>query len=186
MNLNRKTIKYLFGANSIVSIIIYLIIFYFLFEYAIFPLIYTYTDISYISSVVSTSMSHNSQTINYTFYSWLSEHGFNLTYVSKWPFINGISVGSLVIAYKVPPSQIKVGDIIIYNADIDGTSEEIIHRVINETVINGTYYYTTKGDANPEPLYFEYNIPYKDVIGKVETVIPYLGYPRYILYKLGL
>ena len=187
MNLNkREIIRYLFSGDSIISILIYLLIFYVLFEYLILPLIYTYSDISYISAVVSSSMSHNSPTINYTFYGWLQSHGFNMSEVSKWPFLNGIPVGSLVVAYKVPASEIKVGDVIISDADVYGKYEEVIHRVINETVINGSFYYTTKGDANPSPLPFEYNIPYNHVIGVVNTVIPYLGYPRYLLYRIGL
>ncbi len=184
--LSRKIIRQLFYGDSVISIIFYIILLYFIFSYIFFPAVYAFTDVGYISAVVSSSMSHSSPTINYTYNHWLSSHGFTENQTSGWPFSDGIGVGSIAVAYKVPPQQIKIGDVIIYKADVDGTYEEVIHRVINETEINGTFYYTTKGDANPAPLPFEHNIPYSKVLGEVKTVIPYLGYPRYILYKLGI
>ncbi|MDD1775799.1 MAG: hypothetical protein LUP94_00425, partial [Candidatus Methanomethylicus sp.] len=55
------------------------------------------------------------------------------------------------------------------------------HRVIEKTVINGTYYFLTKGDANRFP---DQNpnipstwVPEYRIVGKVVYFIPYLGYP---------
>ncbi|MCL5009474.1 MAG: signal peptidase I [Candidatus Parvarchaeota archaeon] len=172
------------GKNYL-SIALYIVVFYLVFVYVALPAVYAFTPISYLSAVVSGSMSHDVSTIQLTYYNWLYQHGFNSSTISKWPFQNGISIGSFVIAYKASPSQIKVGDVIIYKVNYEGIKEDVIHRVINETEINGTYYYTTKGDANPVSYPFEIDIPYSSVIGKVGTVIPYLGYPRYALYVLG-
>lgn len=171
------------GKNSL-SIVLYIVIFYLVAEYAILPSVYAFTPVSYVSAVVSGSMIHDPATIQLTYYDWLSQHGFNMSEVSKWPFSGGINIGSFVIADKAAPSQIAVGDVIIYRIDYEGVREDVIHRVINETVINGTHYYTTKGDANPVSYPFEINVPYSSVVGKVQTIIPYLGYPRYALYVL--
>ncbi len=93
---------------------------------------------------------------------------------SMWPTLRQ---GDLVIAYKPPPEDIHVGDIIIYK-DYRGTL--IIHRVIEVLKRGNKYYYVTKGDNNPyrDPM----DVPYELVEGKVVTInniafkIPYLGY----------
>ena len=178
-------VRKLVSGNSIYSILFYIVIFYLIFVYVALPSVYAFTPVSYISAVVSGSMVHQQPEINSTYYGWLESHGFNMSAVKTWPFPDGISIGSLAVAYKVSPSQIMVGDVIIYHINYEGLNEDVIHRVVNEPEINGTYYYTTKGDANPFSFPFEYNIPYSHVVGKVEYVIPYLGYPKYLLYSLS-
>jgi len=93
--------------------------------------------------------------------------------------------GDLVFAYKPPPDHIKVGDIIIYEG-LNG--KLVIHRVIAVKIVNGKYYYVTKGDNNELPDIYQFSgpgrigIPYDRVKGVVisfnHTVvkIPYLGY----------
>ena len=181
----KSSLLYILSADNLYSILFYLVLFYLLFVYVAIPAVYALTPVSYISSVVSSSMDHASSTIQLTYYDWLAQHGYNSSVTSKWPFQSGIPLGSLAIAYKTPPQQIKVGDVIIYDVNYLGKNEEIIHRVVSVTVVNGTYYYTTKGDANPASLPFEFNIRYGQIVGKVNTDIPYLGYPRYLLYLLG-
>ncbi len=174
-------IKQLTGGQSWISFLFYIIIVYLGVSYIFLPALYHFTSINYISAVVSGSMDHSAPDIQYTYNFWLQQRGFNYT---SWPYPNGVSIGSLVIAYKTPASQINIGDVIVYDIKYQGITEEVIHRVINRTEINGTYYFTTKGDANPASLPFEINIPYSDITGKVQTVVPYLGYPRYLLYLL--
>jgi signal peptidase I len=182
---HKPFIKSIFSGNTYYSIIFYIVLFYLLFVFVALPAVYAFSPISYISAVVSSSMDHSSSTIQLTYNDWLVQNGFNSSVTNAWPFSNGISLGSLVIVYKVNANQIKIGDVIVYNANYQGTTEQIIHRVINETEINGTYYYTTKGDANPVSLPFEINVPYSSVIGEAGYSIPYLGYPKYILYTIG-
>ncbi|OYT37669.1 MAG: signal peptidase I [Desulfurococcales archaeon ex4484_58] len=93
--------------------------------------------------------------------------------------------GDLVFAYKPKPEDIHVGDIIIYKG-LRGNL--VIHRVIKIRVINGKYYYVTKGDNNLLPDYLEFTgpdkagIPYDRVEGLVISInnstlkIPYIGY----------
>jgi signal peptidase I len=181
----RSFILKLVGGDSVYSIIFYLVVFYIAFVYILLPSVYAFTPVSYISAVVSGSMVHQEPQINSTYYGWLKVHGFNMSTVNSWPFFNGIPVGSIAVAYKALPSQIRVGDVIIYHINYEGLNEDVIHRVVNETEINGTYYYTTKGDANPFSLPFEYNVPYSHLVGKVEYVIPYLGYPKYVMYSIS-
>jgi len=84
-----------------------------------------------------------------------------------------LQVGDLVIIQGVPASQIKVGDIIVFNQP-DQTINTI-HRVAAiETLANGTIEFRTKGDANPteDPQW----TPEQNVKGRVLYRIPYIGY----------
>lgn len=83
-----------------------------------------------------------------------------------------LEVGDLVIVQGVPASEIKEGDIIVFNKP--GEKSHTIHRVIAiETLANGTIRFKTKGDANPteDPW-----IPEQNVKGRVLQRIPYIGY----------
>ena len=182
---SKSFVRKLVSGDNVYSVVFYIVVFYVIFVYVALPSVYAFTPVSYISAVVSGSMVHQEPEINSNYYGWLSSHGFNMSVVKTWPFPNGINIGSLAIAYKVKPAQIKIGDVIIYHIDYEGLDEDIIHRVVNETEVNGKYYYTTKGDANPFSLPFEYNIPYSNIVGKVEYVIPYIGYPKYLLYSFS-
>jgi signal peptidase I len=109
----------------------------------------------------------------------------------KLPFNNGINVGDVVISTS--PLNAKIGDVLVINAK--ELSYPLVHRVIgldcNGTIIKNLTVYIkdypnckliTKGDNNlvkdPFVLY------YKDVAGKVSFVIPALGLPRIIVYKI--
>jgi signal peptidase len=84
-----------------------------------------------------------------------------------------LQVGDLVIIQGVPASQIKVGNIIVFNQP--GEKTNTIHRVVAiETLTNGTVEFRTKGDANPtdDPQW----TPEQNVKGRVLYRIPYLGY----------
>lgn len=84
-----------------------------------------------------------------------------------------ITPGSIVIIKPVPASQISIGDIIEFKADFaNGTM--YIHKVINITVINNTYYFETKGINNAvvDPKL----TPQQNVVGIAVFHAPYLGY----------
>ena len=83
--------------------------------------------------------------------------------------------GDIVLVEKVKPSDIHVGDIIVYRGC---GGHLIIHRVFKVCVVDGSYCYVTWGDNNPVPdlplisctTYRCGNffcIPYSRVLGKV-------------------
>lgn len=107
-----------------------------------------------------------------------------------------IPTGSLIFIQSVSPSEIAagpppLGDTIVYILPNTKISDyflfatynplPISHRVVNKTVINGTYYFLTKGDANLYPDQNPSNpstwVPEDRVVGKVVFSIPYAGYP---------
>lgn len=67
------------------------------------------------------------------------------------------------------------GDIIaFYNPEYFSPQEVIIHRAVNRTVVNGTVFFQTKGDANYLPD--NWWVPQDLVIGKVVGRVPLLGF----------
>jgi signal peptidase len=82
-----------------------------------------------------------------------------------------IMTGGIVVI-KPEPSY-AVGDVVTFGED---TKEKIptTHRIIEESVENGTTYFTTKGDANEEQD--PQKVAASEVIGKVVFTAPYAGY----------
>jgi len=98
-----------------------------------------------------------------------------LAVVSSYSMEPALHVGDLLVIVGVKPSDIKVGDIIVYKS----YKEPIVHRVINVKIVNGVYRFLTKGDANTHPDQDIRNpqswVSEHEVLGKVVIVIPYLG-----------
>ncbi len=85
-----------------------------------------------------------------------------------------INPGDLVITRPVPPSELHVGDIILYEVHLGNATYKITHRIVAiRTDKNGRYYFLTKGDNRK---YIDPWRVYPDqVIGKVIFIIPGLG-----------
>lgn len=81
----------------------------------------------------------------------------------------GIKIGDVVIIHKIDGKDAKLGDIIMFPMG----DMKVTHRVIAIKEVNGKKYFTTKGDANPDPE--RDPVPEKNVKGKVVMVIPKMG-----------
>ena len=81
-----------------------------------------------------------------------------------------IPVGSVVIVKKVNPEDVKVGDVIAFEAGESAT----MHRVVEKVVEDGSFYFRTKGDANEDPD--PWIVKPEDVRGALLLTIPYYGY----------
>ena len=77
-----------------------------------------------------------------------------------------------------PYTDVKVGDVVVYNAM--WYSEPVIHRVIDIQQINGSKYYIIKGDNNevqdPYPVSPEQIKSKVLKIGNTLVIIPKIGY----------
>jgi hypothetical protein len=99
---------------------------------------------------------------------------------SSFKFKNGFSKGDIIIIFGKKTSDIKIGDIIIFQS---AQPTPIIHRVISLNPLQ------TKGDHNPKQLIAnnnlynvdETNIKDSHAIGVAVARIPYMGW-----VKLGL
>ncbi len=73
--------------------------------------------------------------------------------------------GDIIFVVGVKPSDLQVGDVVIYRAN----DKLIVHRVIDIIIYNGKYFFKTKGDNNlvPDPGL----VPEDRVVGRVVGVL---------------
>jgi signal peptidase I len=107
------------------------------------------------------------------------------------PFDHTLHVGDLIIVQGVNPEDLNANypdsDIIVFHRP-DHQDVLIVHRIISKQEINGTLYFTTKGDGNGNdwPATPEYGIdhwigypegvPQDLVVGKVIMRVPWMGH----------
>jgi hypothetical protein len=188
----KKFFDWLINGDDPLSYIAFFIFVFVLYNFIFTPLLSFITGSKQpILVILTPSMEHTHFNLN-----WYCEW-WNLSYnqcVKKWeqlPFPNGINVGDIVISTS--PYNAKIGDVLVMHTN--QLNYPLVHRVIglncNGTIIKNTSVYLrnypncrliTKGDNNPVPDPFI--IYYKDVEGKVSFVIPALGLPRVIIYKI--
>ncbi len=75
---------------------------------------------------------------------------FRLAPVLSGSMSPAIATGSLVQAEPVPTSELEPGDILLFNAPIDG-NPLVMHRIYDRSSEDGTAVFHTKGDANDAP-----------------------------------
>ena len=81
----------------------------------------------------------------------------------------------------IKPENVQEGDIIIFDA---GGGTPIIHRVVNLTLENGEYYFSTIGDNNNGQLAVETRINENQIVGKPRAnILPYLGWIKLIFFE---
>jgi signal peptidase I len=126
------------------------------------------TDLPVVA-VISESMTHD-RTTEYVHYKYLeAEYNYTRQEIDSWPLKNGFRKGDVLVIKGVDRSQLKVGDVIVF--DIEGQKVPIVHRIVklNSEIV-------TKGDHNPviDPWKVE------RIHGRVVFVIPFLGWPKLI------
>ena len=101
--------------------------------------------------------------------------------VSSGSMVPNLNVFDVIIVQgNASFDHLKVGDIIVFNRP-DGHDRVIVHRVA-EILNNNPLVIRTKGDANPGSIPgTDFPITKQDYIGKVEYVIPQIGYVTRIL-----
>ncbi len=133
-----------------------------------------------ISVVISGSMDHK----GYDFDQWWDikeseyhNYGINKDMFELFPCTNGFSKGDLLLIKSIHPTNIKVGDVIVFQREND--SIPIVHRVVHISMYQDVLYFLTKGDYNPvADNYYSGSIQginEEHVIGKVRSVFPDIG-----------
>lgn len=125
--------------------------------------------------------------------SFYEDHNITRKEFNTYPFEDGFNKGDVIFLKGEPPSQIDVGDILIYRGD-DERSYPIIHRVIekrqteNGETENGDFVFETKGDHNPAQInnsqINEHDIRKDDIIGTGMFRVSYVGYLKIWFVKL--
>ena len=92
-----------------------------------------------------------------------------------------LSVGGVVVAKPVQPSDIGIGDIITFHSG----ETLVTHRIVEMINGQGQVSFITKGDANEEPDLSP--VAAENVVGKVVFKMPFLGYlTSFVKTRLGL
>lgn len=130
--------------------------------------------------VITSSMIHSND-INSSYYEWMRVHGYNQSQMSSWSFPEGLNLGDLVVVMKVRPQELEVGDVIVYEPSESGY--RIIHRIIFINETGGKILFTTKGDANYGVMGFEKNLTPRQVVGRAEARVPFVGIPKMVLTR---
>ena len=96
---------------------------------------------------------------------------YGILVIGSRSMTGAINKGDAIIFEKYENQNIQKGQVIIF--DYNGI--QTVHRISEIINVNGEYRYYTKGDANSNMDDF---VIEKDmIVGKVESRIPYVGYP---------
>ena len=96
---------------------------------------------------------------------------YGIIVVGSRSMTGSIDIGDAVLYKAYKGEDISVNDVVIFEKN----GVRIVHRVVDIQDFNGVVRYFTKGDANPK-VDDDY-ITKKDIVGKVQFKIKYLGYP---------
>ena len=137
--------------------------------------------------VISGSMEHNGKNHD----EWWSlkeqeykKHGIDKETFYEFSFRVGLNKGDLIVLRGKQPSEISVGDVIVFDAG-SWLNEPTIHRVVAKTETNESeYVFSTKGDNNNNQLDFEKQIKEEEILGVAFFKIPLLGYIKVILNSI--
>ena len=185
----KEVIHFLWNSNSVWSWILDIILAFLIVKFLFYPAVGLVFGTRYpIVAVVSGSMEHNGAFDNWwtkspadcgnrvcTQADFYAKYNITKEDFLKFPLHNGFNKGDLIVLRGKKPSDIKVGDIIVFNMD---KQEPIIHRVIKKFYNTNVkkYYFQTKGDHNPFSFYSELQTSQDEILGVAWFRIPYLGY----------
>lgn len=93
--------------------------------------------------------------------------GYQVYYVVSGSMNPAIPVHSVVLVQPAAPEELQPGEIVAYRSG----SSVVIHRLVENHIVEGEL--VTKGDANaePDPL----KVEYAGVLGTVTAHIPFIG-----------
>ncbi|MBI2971920.1 MAG: signal peptidase I [Candidatus Aenigmarchaeota archaeon] len=120
----------------------------------------------------------------YFFVAWLFYHGLAFALDTPMPIVSVVSNSMEPILYRgdlllvTGVDNPAVGDIVIY--EHPQARITIVHRIIGITDEG----YVLKGDHNAAPD--RAIVTKEQVLGKVWIAMPLLGYPRLLLYAVGV
>lgn len=165
------------------SFLVVLLIAFVVIKFVFFPILSFLTGTTLPLVIVeSCSMYHQANGFGNTFTSDIYEdYGLSLDDTIGWDFQNGLNKGDVI--FVIGADDIKVGDVIIFNAETQ-YRYPLIHRVISiENEI-----YSTKGDnyiTNPMQLEIEKEINENQLVGKALFRVPAIGWLKLIFFESG-
>jgi len=168
------------------------IVFFFVFiKFLFFPFLSLVTGTVLPLAIVESCSMHHKSTLFSNFENWWEKHetkynsldleqqDFEGGFLNK--FRRGFTKGDILFIVGVKPEKIKIGDVIIFEAN---QQNPIIHRIIDIKEENEELVFSTIGDNNNGQLNFEKEIGEEKIIGKaVFRVVPYIGWGKLIFFE---
>ena len=140
-----------------------------------------------LAIVESCSMYHDGNLISNNAEWWTrqdskySEFIINELDFKEFSFQNGFNKGDILFVIGANPDKLKIGDIIIFEAN---KKHPLIHRIISIEEENNEKIFSTIGDNNNGQLSVEKEISEDQLVGKaVFRIAPYLGWGKLIFYE---
>jgi len=203
MNKTLKQIWYfIWEDNSVLSWVVNIGLAFIIIKFLVYPgLGFVLSTSNPVVAVVSCSMEHQATNCGRNIGTSICGHtldtGANLdideywTYCGEWyegkniskenftqfSFKNGFGKGDLIILKGVPPEDVSVGDVIVFQG---GQRDPVIHRVVKKDKIDANYIIATKGDNNEDQLNYEESITKEQIVGRATFRLPLLGYVKII------
>ncbi|MFA6974244.1 MAG: signal peptidase I [Parcubacteria group bacterium] len=168
---------------------IFSILFLFIFiKLIFFPLLSLATSTSLPLAIVESCSMYHQGNLFSNYDSWFTRHNekysdlqIDKTEFSGFPFTRGFNKGDILFITGVKPENVKVGEVIIFNAN---SQNPIIHRVISIKQQGEKYYFSTIGDNNNGQISFEKSISQDQLIGRASfRLVPYLGWIKLIFFE---
>lgn len=165
------------------------LIFIFLFiKFIFFPALSFVTGTPLPLAIVESCSMYHKGDIFSSFDKWFNRHEskyskFNIDEqnFTGFKFRKGINKGDILFVIKAKPEKIKIGDVIIFNAE---QKNPVIHRVIEIKNDGNNYAFSTIGDNNNGQLSFERNIKEEQLLGKpIVKIVPMLGWIKLIFFE---
>jgi hypothetical protein len=207
----KKAYQVIFKDDSLLGNLSFLVFAIVFIKFLLFPTLGFFLGTEYpVVAIVSGSMEHKivnhnicgrqfttDKTLSLDFDTWWEycgpyyEKNYQLTKeeFSQFDYTNGLNIGDAMILKGKDPSEIEVGEILVFipgDAGWFSSHGPVIHRVVKKELIDGKYYFTTKGDHNPVTMSnnnFETRIPEDRILAVGWIRIPYIGYFKYGISK---
>ncbi len=178
----KKFWHFIWHEDSLASWVANVVLAFVLIKFLVYPALGALFGTSFpIVAVVSESMEHNQDFNNWweDNKNWYLKNNVTKNQFEYFPFTNGFNKGDIMVLIGDQPSDIKVGDVVVYQAK---KPYPIIHRVVDKEKKAGNWYFETKGDNNENQIVDfeldETNVHEDKIYGKAVVRIPYLGYVK--------
>lgn len=174
--------------NSLKGWIISLIFLFIVIKFIFFPLMNLVTGTELPMAIVESCSMYHKGNVFSRFDNWWERHDDKYTELiinkldfQDFNFRRGFSKGDILFIVGIKPEKLKVGDIIVFDAE---QRNPVIHRIIDIKTENGDYIFSTIGDNNNGQLSFENNITEEQIVGKaVFRLVPSLGWAKLVFFE---
>ncbi len=174
--------------DSIKGWVISLIFLFLVIKFIFFPFMNLVTGTSLPLAIVESCSMYHKANVFSNFDNWWERHDDKYTslLISKpifqdFNFKRGFSKGDILFIVGTKSEKLKVGDIIVFDAE---QRNPVIHRIINIKIEEGNYIFSTIGDNNNGQISFEDNITKEQIVGKaVFRIVPSLGWAKLVFFE---